>query len=239
MIKRYFRDISHYMVRLINKKNASVIGKLVSGYMNFQKYGTHILEVNQKNLKPCIYAMWHSDQFCVYGVEEKSKLSILISTSIDGDIVDYACRSLGFKTVRGSSGKKGAVESSMKMVELLEKGESVAIMVDGPKGPLHSVKPGVVRLAKLSGAPIVPVCWYCPQPNFIKLPSWDKMTFPLGPVKILNLYGEPIYVPQDLPHEKETEVRNQVKEALENIGKRLPKVNAEEIKKGSWKNLKQ
>ena len=64
------------------------------------------------------------------------------------------------------------------------------------------------------------------------------MTFPLGPVKILNLYGEPIYVPQNLPHEKEIDVRNQVKEALENIAKLLPKVYAKEMKKDSWKNLK-
>lgn len=227
------------MVRLINKNNAPIIGKLLSVYTNTQKYATHILEVNQKNITPCIYAMWHSDQFCVYGIRDKGNLSILISTSVDGDIVDYASRSMGFKTVRGSSGKKGAVESSMRMVELLEKGETVAITVDGPRGPLHSVKPGIVRLAKLSGAPIVPVCWYCPQINFIHLPSWDGMTFPLGDTKILNLYGEPIYVPKDLPHEKEIDIRNQVKESLENIGKLLPKVYAEEMKKGSWKNLKQ
>ena len=223
------------MVRLINKKNATVIGKLLSAYTNTQKYATHILEVNQKNISPCIYAMWHSDQFCVYGIEDKGRLSILISTSIDGDIVDYASKSMGFKTVRGSSGKRGAVESSMKMVQLLEKGESVAITV---RGPLHSVKPGVIRLAKLSGAPIVPVCWYCPQLNFIKLPSWDRMTFPLGEVKILNLYGEPIYVPKDISHDGEVEMRNMVKKSLEDIGSRLPEVYREEMKKDSWKNLK-
>lgn len=226
------------MVRLINNKNVIVLKKAINGYMQFQKHYTHIVEVNNKNLTPCIYVMWHSDQFCVYGIEDKAHLSILISTSFDGDMVAYACEGLGFKTVRGSTGKRGAIESTLKMVELLDAGECVAIMVDGPNGPLHSVKNGAVRLAKMSGAPIVPVGWYCPQWNFVNLPSWDKMTAPIGDVKILNLYGEPIYVPKDLPQDREVEIRNQIKSALEDIQKRLPTEYEEAKKKKLWNNLK-
>lgn len=226
------------MVRLINNKNVIVLKKAINGYMQFQKHYTHIVEVNNKNLTPCIYVMWHSDQFCVYGIEDKTHLSILISTSFDGDMVAYACEGLGFKTVRGSTGKRGAIESTLKMVELLDAGECVAIMVDGPNGPLHSVKNGAVRLAKMSGAPIVPVGWYCPQWNFVNLPSWDKMTAPIGDAKILNLYGEPIYVPKDLPQDREVEIRNQIKSALEDIQKRLPAEYEEAKKKKLWNNLK-
>lgn len=226
------------MVRLINNKNVIVLKKAINGYMQFQKHYTHIVEVNNKNLTPCIYVMWHSDQFCVYGIEDKAHLSILISTSFDGDMVAYACEGLGFKTVRGSTGKRGAIESTLKMVELLDAGECVAIMVDGPNGPLHSVKNGAVRLAKMSGAPIVPVGWYCPQWNFVNLPSWDKMTAPIGDAKILNLYGEPIYVPKDLPQDREVEIRNQIKSALEDIQKRLPAEYEEAKKKKLWNNLK-
>ena len=206
--------------------------------MQLQKHYTHIVGVNDKKFKSCIYAMWHADQFCVYGVEDKAHLSVLISTSFDGDMVAYACESMGFKTVRGSTGKRGAIESSLKMVERLEAGESVAIMVDGPNGPLHSVKNGAVRLAKMSGVPIVPVGWYCPQWNFVKLPSWDKMTAPFGEVKIVNLYGEPIYVPKDLPQDKEVDIRNQIKASLEDIHRRLPEVYKEAKKNKLWDNLK-
>lgn len=226
------------MVRLINNKNVIVLKKTINAYMQFQKHYTHIVEVNNKNLTPCIYVMWHSDQFCVYGIEDKAHLSILISTSFDGDMVAYACEGLGFKTVRGSTGKRGAIESTLKMVELLDAGECVAIMVDGPNGPLHSVKNGAVRLAKMSGAPIVPVGWYCTQWNFVNLPSWDKMTAPIGDAKILNLYGEPIYVPKDLPQDREVEIRNQIKSALEDIQKRLPAEYEEAKKKKLWNNLK-
>lgn len=226
------------MVRLINNKNVIILKKAISGYMQLQKYYTHIVEINNKHLEPCIYAMWHADQFCIYGVPNKNKVSILISNSFDGDLVAYAVEGLGFKTVRGSAGKRGAIESSLKMVELLEAGESVALMVDGPQGPLHSVKNGAVRLAKMSGAPIVPMGWYCPQWNFINLPSWDKMTAPIGDTKIVNLYGEPIYVPKDLPQDKEVEIRRQIKDSLDDIHKRLPEVYKEAKKNKLWNNLK-
>lgn len=226
------------MVRLINKSNAKYVGNFLRGWMQLQKYFTHIHEVNNNNLKPCIYAMWHHDQFCIYGVQDKTKVSILISNSADGDIVAHAVEGFGFKTVRGSSGRQGAIESTLKMVELLEQGECVAIMVDGPNGPLHNVKNGVIRIAKMSGAPIVPVGWYCPQKNFVHLPSWDRMTTPLGDAKIINLYGDPIYVPKDVNADGEAEIRKQLKAALEDIQKRLPEVHKEAIKNKVWSKKK-
>lgn len=51
----------------------------------------------------------------------------------------------------------------MQMLSRLKEGECVGIMVDGPNGPLHKVKNGAIKLAQMSGAPIVPAHWYSPQ----------------------------------------------------------------------------
>ena len=112
----FFLWYNFFMVRLINEKNIWILQKAVLGYMKLQEPHTHIVEINQKNYRPCIYAMWHSDQFCVYGLQDKARVNILISTSFDGEIVTYAAQGMGFNTVRGSSGKKGAVESSMQLL---------------------------------------------------------------------------------------------------------------------------
>ncbi len=225
------------MVRLINKKNAIYFGKAVSAYMQIQKHFTHIHEIGNQYIKPCIYAMWHSDQFCLYGIKNKEDINILISNSSDGDIVTYAVEGLGFKTVRGSS-KRGGVQSTLKLVELLGEGKSVAIMVDGPNGPLHRVKNGVVRIAKMSGVPIIPVGWYCPQMNFVHFPSWDKMTAPLGKCNIINIYGEPIYVPSDVSTEQEAEFRQKLKDSLEAIEKRFPEEYEKAKKNRVWCKIK-
>lgn len=227
------------MVRLINKKNVWIIKNAVLGYMKFQEPYTRIIEVNQKDYRPSIYVMWHSDQFCVYGIKDKSKVNVLISNSFDGEIVSYAVQGLGFKVVRGSSGKKGAVLSSMQMLEKLKQGEDVAIMVDGPGGPYHSVKNGAIKLAKMSGAPIIPVCWYSGDWTFHTLPTWDKMTFPLFDARIINLYGEPIYVPSDLPDEKLGEYKTLIKNTLEDLQRKIPHEYKEAVKQNLWKNFKQ
>lgn len=234
----FFLWYNFFMVRLINEKNIWILQKAVLGYMKLQEPHTHIVEINQKNYRPCIYAMWHSDQFCVYGLQDKARVNILISTSFDGEIVTYAAQGMGFNTVRGSSGKKGAVESSMQMLEKLNKGEDIAIMVDGPGGPYHTVKNGVIKLARMSGAPIVPVCWYSADKTFHSIPTWDKMTFPVGSVRIINLYGEPIYIPKDLPDEQLAEKKTLIKDALEDLQKKAPGIFREALENKLWEKQK-
>lgn len=182
------------MVRLINKDNMKVVANLAFSILKIQEKMTYITEFNNPNISPCIYAMWHSDQFCVHGLPNRANTNVLISNSIDGQIIAEVCEKWGFQTCRGSSKRKGSVSATLKMIDKLKKGENIAIMVDGPRGPLHKVKPGAVVLAREANVPIVPVFWYSPNITFAKFPSWDKMRCPIGPCRILNLYGEPIYV---------------------------------------------
>lgn len=226
------------MVRLVNRDNIKIFKNMLVGYMKFQEPFTHIIEFGNPYIEPCIYAMWHSDQFAIYGVQNKSNVNFLISTSIDGDIVAAGCEAMGFKTVRGSSKSRGAVESSMQMISKLKGGECVAITVDGPRGPLHSVKNGAIKLAQMSGAPIIPMIWYSEDKTFVTFPSWDKMTAPFFKAEIINLYGEPIYVPEDADNEKISEVKLQVKNSLEALREKAPEVYREAKKNKLWKKKK-
>lgn len=226
------------MVRLINDKNIDLLANTVYAMMRLQEKFTHIYEYNNPNIAPCIYVMWHANQFLVHGIEDKAHLSILISNSIDGEIVARAVEKWGFKVVRGSSNKKGAVESTMQMLNRLKNGECVGIMIDGPSGPLHKVKNGAIKLAQMSGAPIIPAFWYSPQKTFVSLPSWDKMKTPLGDCNILNLYGEPIYVTKDASNEELAQIRENVKIALLDLEAKAPEIYNEAKKQKQWKKKK-
>ena len=140
---------------------------------------------------------------------------------------------MGFKLVRGSKGRRGAVEASMQMIDALKKGERCAMMVDGPRGPAGIVKDGVIKIAKLSGKPIVPVCWYSSNFNWITLPSWDGLKMPILDVRLINLYGEPIYVPEDADEEAVEQARLKLQASLEELDKRIP----EEYEKVYWNGL--
>ena len=182
--------------------------------------------------------MWHANQFLVHGLEDKAHTSILVSNSIDGEVVARAVEKWGFKVVRGSSGKKGAVESTMQMLSRLKEGECVGIMVDGPNGPLHKVKNGAIKLAQMSGAPIVPAHWYSPQKTFISLPSWDKMKTPFGDCKIINLYGTPVYVKQDASDEELSSAKENIRTQLLELEAKAPEIYEEAKKQKLWDKKK-
>lgn len=222
------------MVRLAQKNDVERITDFVVGYFNFQKHFTHIVPVNYPDVGPCIYALWHKHQFCLYGVPNKNKINVMISYSKDGEIIAKSIeRTFGFKTVRGSKGRKGSIEATKQMIEALKRGECGAITVDGPLGPLYEVKEGIVKIAKLAGVPIVPVIWYSSNFNLIKLPSWDKMEVPILDVRLINLYGEPIYVPADGDDEADEKIRLKLQEAMLDLFEKAP----EEYKKVFWHGL--
>lgn len=108
-------------------------------------------------------------------------------------------------------------------------------MVDGPHGPLHKVKGGAIKLAKETGAPIVPVHWFSPQKTFITLPSWDKMKTPLGHCNIINIYGEPINV---APDDNEKEIAKKIKFSLEELKKLAPVEYQKAKEQKLWKRKK-
>lgn len=222
------------MVRLINDGNIDFIANCAYSILRMQEKFTNIVEYNNPNLSPCIYAMWHRNQFLVHGIKDKAHLSIQISNSIDGEIIARTVEKWGFKVVRGSAGKKGAVESTMQMITRLKKGECVGIMVDGPHGPLYKVKNGIIKLAQKSGAPIVPVHWYSPQKTFVNLPSWDKMKTPLGKCNILNTYGEPVYVNSEATDDELLNIKENIHQQLLNLEVEAPKLYQEAVLKNLW-----
>ena len=221
------------MVRLLNKDSTKYLAIVVRAFFKIQEYFTHIIEVNHPELDSCLYAMWHGNQCAIYGFKDKPTVSVLVSQSKDGDVVARGIQPMGFKLVRGSKGRTGAIEASMQMIEALKKGERCAMMVDGPRGPAKIVKDGAIKIAKLSGKPIVPVCWYSTNFNWVKLPSWDGLRMPILDVRLINLYGEPIYVPEDADAEALEEARLKLQKSLEDLDNKIH----DEYEKVYWHGL--
>lgn len=222
------------MVRISSEKKLDLLAKLVYVAFRIQEPFTKIKEINNPEIKPCIYAMWHAHQCCIHGIKDRGNLNVLISRSVDGEIIARTVEKWGFKTVRGSKGKKGSVEATMQLIDRLKNNECIAMMVDGPKGPAFEVKEGVIKIAKMSQAPIVPVYWYSEDWSFLKLPSWDSFRYPFFYTRLLNLYGEPIYVNADNTDEQDEQVRLKLQNALEELAKKAPEVYKETYKFRLW-----
>ena len=218
-----------------NKDNREKFSNLIYSVFKFQEFFTDIQNVNLPDCGPCVYAMWHAHQCCVHGLPDRANCNVLVSRSRDGQIIANVVEKWGFKVIHGSKGKKGSVEATLQMIHALEHGECCAIMVDGPKGPAKVVKDGAIKIAKKAGVPIVPVFWYSPNLTFLKFPSWDGFRIPFFWTKLINIYGEPIYV--DAAHDKaqDEEVRLKVQRSLEKLEKEAPKAHKEVFRFGLWR----
>lgn len=172
---------------------------LASTFFSVQKRLLKSVLINYPE-QPVIFAIWHKNQCMIYNTKDKEKFYVLISASNDGEIISRGIKCLGLKSIRGSSKRKG-VSASLEILDKLKEGNSIAMMVDGPRGPKEKVKDGIVYMAKNSGIPVVPAAWDSKDKTFVRFNTWDGFRIPVGFCKTVTIYGDPIYIPQDITKE--------------------------------------
>jgi lysophospholipid acyltransferase (LPLAT)-like uncharacterized protein len=139
-----------------------------------------------------IYAFWHGSLFLLPSTHRKSGVVIMVSESRDGEVMAGLLKYFGFGVTRGSSKRKGD-RGLLGLIRALRNGRSVAIAVDGPRGPLHKVKDGVVFLAGREQAPIIPVVTGAKRFRVLE-GTWEKLVVPAPFTEGIVLYGDPIFV---------------------------------------------
>lgn len=156
-----------------------------------------------------IIASWHDQLLMLVNAYRGPGARILISRSKDGELIARTLQRFGHDAVRGSSsrGGRGAFRT---LVNLAKEPYDLAITPDGPKGPRHQVKDGLLQLARLTGRPIVPATFACS--NGHRFNSWDKFLLPYPWGRGVYLYGEPLYYQQN---ETVDSFRARVQESLD------------------------
>jgi lysophospholipid acyltransferase (LPLAT)-like uncharacterized protein len=137
-------------------------------------------------------AVWHEFALPSVLAQQGTPHCILISPSRDGGFVDLISRKLGFYTSRGSS-SRGGVHGARLLHRYLAEGVPAAFTADGPRGPRHKCKPGVIRTAMKSGCCVLPVSVAVDRAYIMR--SWDQNCIPKPFAKIVFQYGEPIFFP--------------------------------------------
>lgn len=163
-----------------------------------------------------LYAFWHGRQFLLFYNHRNTGIIIPASESRDGEIQAGILSRFGFDVVRGSSKRKGD-RALLGMVDGLRKGKRVAIAVDGPRGPVCEVKPGVIYLAGKLNKPIVPVATSAKR-RWILHKTWEKMLIPVPFSRGVIIYGEPVYVKGITEGEIESK-RRELQDALNRVTK--------------------
>jgi hypothetical protein len=145
--------------------------------------------------RPFIVAFWHGRLLMMPEAWRFSpRFNMVISQHPDGQLIARTVKYLGIDTIAGSTTRGGGAVLRA-MLRALGEGQCVGITPDGPRGPRMRAGPGIVQVARLSGAPIVPL-GYSAAPCRL-LESWDRLMVPLPFGRGVIRWGEPIAVPRD------------------------------------------
>jgi len=162
-----------------------------------------------------IYASWHQRFFPgITFFATRRPIAILISQSRDGEFISHIVKILGWQPVRGSSSKGGS-EGLQQLKALSKKGYRIGHIVDGPTGPFGIVKPGLLRIAQVSGVAIVPTITSSDRRWSFR--SWDRFMVPKPFSRVFIRFGEPVYVPSDLDEDGFEKVRVLVEQRMEEL----------------------
>lgn len=133
-----------------------------------------------------LFAIWHGRMLVGLPSHHDLGLTVLVSPSDDGSLISSLLGRFGYATVRGSSNKGGA-RALRELTSLLQTGARVVITPDGPRGPRHSMNPGLAWMARATGSPVLPCGLACDRAWHLS--SWDRFTIPKFGARIVVVYG--------------------------------------------------
>ena len=154
---------------------------------------------------------WHSRFMMLTAAWQADELDpyVMISRSRDGAVVAATCKALGLQTIRGSarkSGKsKGGDAAAASALTAIRSGGCVVITPDGPRGPRQRLGGGPLRLARATGAPLMPCTFSITRRK--QFNSWDRFVLPKPFGKGLILWGTPVSIPTETSDESLEAIR--------------------------------
>jgi len=162
--------------------------------------------------EPALFVSWHQGfPYFIYHFRNRDGV-VMVSQSKDGEFGSRVLRLFGYRSARGSSsrGGKKALQVMIDMVNRIQC--SAGLVADGPRGPFGVAKIGIIKLAKETGLPLIPVMWWAKWN--IKMRNWDRTLLPLPFTRIAFFYGPPLYAPPDASNEQLEKVRADLTDQL-------------------------
>ena len=144
---------------------------------------------------PFILACWHGRILMMPLCWRRGlPFRMLISGHRDGQIIARTIKHIGIDSVMGSS-TSGGTGALRAMLKSLKAGISVGITPDAPRGPYMRASLGVVQVARLSGAKVIPCTVSVTRHRL--LGSWDRFALALPFSRGVFIWGQPISVAGD------------------------------------------
>ena len=147
------------------------------------------------NDKPFILAFWHSQLMMIgFSWKKNKNVNILASGHSDGKFGAIVGKYFNLNNIQTS--KKNKSISLKSIFKLLNDNNYIGITPDGPRGPKEIVSEGIIKIAKSSKVPIIPIGFWSSK-NF-KLKSWDSFLITLPFSKCSFVWSKPLEIPNNI-----------------------------------------
>jgi hypothetical protein len=164
--------------------------RLIHASLRIETVGEEPLRELWSKQHQVILAFWHDQLFMMAKGYHGPGARVLISASKDGELIARTMDYFGIGSIRGSS-TRGGRAAFREMLQAAGEPVDLVFTPDGPKGPRHQVKEGIVQLARLSRRPVVPMAFACSRG--VRFRSWDRFLLPLPPGRGVYAFGPPLY----------------------------------------------
>ncbi|MCG8371823.1 MAG: lysophospholipid acyltransferase family protein [Proteobacteria bacterium] len=167
----------------------------------------------------CAPCYWHAQHLVLSNlmrqwIRRGFRAGFIVSASVDGDVPARIARSWGAEVIRGSAARTGALVLRDARA-LMKRGVSIITTPDGPRGPAFELKPGTVLMARLTGAPLVPLGFAASRAWTLN--TWDRFVIPKPFARIVIAIGEPIDVPRGASMEDLERIRGEMQAAMDGL----------------------
>jgi len=152
----------------------------------------------RRNKRPVIILIWHGKLFLGPYFFRNRGLMAMISPSEDGEIIAQIAFRWGYNVLRGSS-SHSIIRAWIEMRNELKRGGEVVFVPDGPRGPNREMKPGALKLARDTGAYLIPFTFSSSKKKILR--SWDNFLIPKPFSRIVAIFGEPLTIALELAEE--------------------------------------
>ncbi len=208
LLKRFWRSVRGPLAN--SPVVRSMIVWLITQYFrlvhvtNPRLPGSSDLEDMKRGGEPFITVAWHGQHLMApFLMPRGVRFAAMFSKSKDAELNARVAERFGVEIIRGSGGRdrargteKGGARALLGLKKALAEGKTAAMIADIPHGTPRDSGFGVILLAKLSGRPILPICYLTSRRKVLEK-SWDKTTIPLPFGKSGLIVGDPIFVPED------------------------------------------
>ena len=169
------------------------------------------------NDKPFILAFWHSQLMMIgFSWKKNKNVNILASGHSDGRFGAIVGKYFNLNNIQTSKKNKSMILRSI--FKLLNDNHYIGITPDGPRGPKEIVSEGIIKLAKSSKVPIIPIGFWSSK-NF-KLKSWDSFLITLPFSKCSFVWNKTLEIPYNI---KENQIQHYQKLLQEKINQSVKK----------------